>query len=196
MIQQEKRLEREEKILLRLAELNFATRKQLQIIENLGGDRNARRILHQMEKGKSIKSVRQEQKIYYLSNRGKDRIGVSPGELKRDKIKHTLMLNDLYILLDQPDDWKTEYPINKEDEVFLIPDAMFKRKGQFHFVEIDNTQTMKTNVEKIKKYKELSKNIYRQFKHHPTLIWYSLSPTRKEKLRVACEKAGITFKIY
>src|SRR5690606_34744505 len=118
------------------------------------------------------------------------------GELKRDKIKHTLMQNDLFILLGQPDDWKKEFPVNRNGETYLIPDAVFRKHGIYHFVEIDNTQTMKTNLEKIKKYNELFRDMERQFKHKPVLIWYSLSPIRKEKLRASCEKAGLKFNIY
>lgn len=195
MIQQEKREQREERILLRLDKLNFATRKQLQIIENLGGDRNAHRILHRMEKSKLLSTVRYEKKIYYLSNRGKERVGSNQSKLKRDKIKHTLMRNDMYIKLGMPADWKKEQPINFNDTT-LIPDATFKRADKFYFVEIDNVQTMRTNYDKIKKYKELSKLIKQQYNHVPTLMWYSLSETRKEKLRAACVKRGLKFKIY
>ncbi|WP_163538343.1 replication-relaxation family protein [Gracilibacillus sp. YIM 98692] len=195
MIQQEKRIKREEKILLRLNELNFATREQLQIIEKLGGDRNAQRILHRMEKDKLISTVRYEKKIYYLSNRGKERVGSNQSKLKRDKIKHTLMRNDLYIKLGMPKDWEKERPINFNDDT-LISDARFKRAGRYYFVEIDNVQTMKTNYEKIKKYKELSRIIKKEYHYTPTLIWYSLSETRKKKLHDACVKHGLKFQIY
>lgn len=195
MIQQKNRQKREERILLCLNELNFATRKQLQIIEDLGGDRNANRILHRMEKDKSLSSIRNEQKIYYLSNRGKERIGSNQSKLKRNKIKHTLMRNDLYIKLGMPNDWKNE-STSKFNNDELISDARFSRNGQFHFVEIDNVQTMKTNYDKIKKYKELFNLIYKQYFHHPTLIWYTLSEVRKEKLQKACEKSGIKYQIY
>lgn len=149
-----------------------------------------------MEKKKLINSVRHEKKIYYLSNRGSDRIGKGGVNLKKSWIQHTLMRNDLYIHLGMPKDWRKEVPIYKNDEPYLIPDAMFEHKGKFHFVEIDNTQSMKTNIEKIKKYKELSKDIYNQFNHQPTLIWYSLSEVRKEKLKNACEKEGVKYRIY
>ncbi|WP_018934327.1 replication-relaxation family protein [Gracilibacillus lacisalsi] len=195
MIQQIEKQKREERILLRLDDLNFATREQLQVIESLGGDRNARRILHQMEKDKLLLSVRYEKKIYYLSNRGKERVGSNQSKLKRDKIQHTLMRNDMYIKLGMPNDWKKEVPINFGTET-LIPDAMFKLNGIYHFVEIDNVQTMKTNYEKIKKYKELSNMIAKQYKHVPTLIWYSLSETRKRKLEDACVKSNLKYQIY
>ncbi|WP_163583482.1 replication-relaxation family protein [Gracilibacillus saliphilus] len=195
MKHQEKRKLREEKILLRLDDLNFATREQLQVLEQLGGDRNAHRILHRMEKEKLLAAVRYEKKIYYLSNRGKERVGSNQRKLKRDKIKHTLMRNDLYIKLGMPNDWRKEVPV-KYGENTLIPDAMFKKNGIYCFVEIDNVQTMKTNYEKIKKYKELSRIIAKQYKHVPKVIWYTSSGTRREKLKEACVQNGLKFEIY
>ncbi|WP_373892764.1 replication-relaxation family protein [Virgibacillus sp. CBA3643] len=195
MIQQQKRQQREEKILLHLDSLTYATRKQLQIISNLGGDRNAHRILHEMEKDKTISSIRTEQKVYFLSNRGKQQIGSNQVELKKSWITHTLMRNDLYIKLGMPKKWYKEKPVSWGDNK-LIPDATFMRNSEYHFVEIDNQQQMTTNIDKIKKYKDLSKAIFHQHKHTPTLIWYSLSPIRKEKLQAACEENGVKFKIY
>src|SRR5690625_6246809 len=154
-MQQKKRQKREERILSHLDRLNFATRKQLQVIENLGGDRNAQRVLKRMEKDRTLLSVRHEQKIYYLSNRGKERIGSNQSRLKRNKIKHTLMRNDLYIKLGLPSTWKNEVPININGETLLIADAMYTKGKNYYFVEIDNVQTMRTNYEKIKKYKQL-----------------------------------------
>lgn len=179
-----------------MEKLTYSTREQLQAIENLGGDRNARRILLEMERKKLIKSVRYERKIYYLSNKGSERIGKGGVNLKRSWITHTLMRNDLFIKLGQPKDWKKEVPIYKGDDIYLIPDATFKKNGIYHFVEIDNTQTMKTNYEKIKKYAALFPNLKNRYKHSPILIWYSLSDLRKEKLQEACKKAKIKFEIY
>lgn len=195
MLQQVKRQQREEKILSSLDELTYATREQLQIINNLGGDRNAQRILQRMEKEKLINAVRYEKKIYYLSNKGKQQIGSNQGELKKSQIIHVLMRNDLYIRLGMPKEWYKERPVKWGDNK-LIPDATFKQKGEFHFVEIDNKQTMKTNEEKIKKYKELSHVIFQQYNHRPTIIWYSLSEIRKKKLKQLCEKYSIKYRIY
>lgn len=193
MIQQKRREKREEKILLRLAEMNFATRKQLQVVERLGGDRNAQRILQRMEKDRTISSMRREQKIYYLSNRGKEAIGSNQSKLKRNKIKHTLMRNDLYIRLNMPETWKKEVPVRVADETLLISDAMFTVGDSHFFIEIDNVQTMRTNYDKIKKYKELSNMMQGK---RLTLIWYTLSKVRQDKLTSACEKASIKYKIY
>src|SRR5690625_1040176 len=131
------KIQRQEKILLNLSNLNFATREQLQVTNDLKGDRNAHRILFEMEKDKLINSVRYEKKIYYLSNRGGERIGKSNPRIKRNQIQHTLMRNDLYIKLGMPKSWKKEAPIVINDEIVLISDARFKRGNQYHFVEID-----------------------------------------------------------
>ena len=195
MVQQMKRQQREEEILLSLDNLTYATQKQLQVINNLGGDRNAHRILHKMEKDKMISSIRTEYKIYFLSNRGKGLIGSTQGELKKSWITHTLMRNELYIMLGMPADWKKEKPV-KWNGNKLIPDATFKKAGEYHFVEIDNQQTMTTNIEKIKKYKELSYISFQELNHRPTVIWYTLSDVRKNKLKTLCENYGLKFQVY
>lgn len=193
--QQLKVQQRQEKILSSLDDLTYATRKQLQVVNNLGGDRNAQRILQRMEKDGLIKSARYEMKIYYLSNKGKQQIGSNKGDLKKSQIIHALMRNDLYIQLGMPEDWVKERPV-KWGENILIPDATFKKSGEFYFVEIDNKQTMVTNLEKIKKYKELSPVIFKQFNHRPTLIWYTLSKIREQKFKKICEKEDVKSIVY
>lgn len=117
------------------------------------------------------------------------------GDLKKSWIIHTLMRNDLYITLGMPADWRKEVPVTWGDNR-LIPDATFKRSGEYHFVEIDNQQTMATNIEKIKKYKELSRVIFAQYNHTPTLIWYTISEVRHRKLTETCESIGVKHTIY
>src|SRR5699024_7321200 len=196
MNQQQKKIQRQERILSRLDKVGYVTRKQMQVIESLGGDRNAHRILHEMEKDKLISSVRREQKIYFLTGSGKNLIG-STKELKQSHIDHTLMKNDMYIKLGMPGNWQAEVPIKFNDqEKYLIPDAMFNVENKLSFIEIDNLQAMQTNDEKIMKYGKLFKAMFRQYKEHHTLIWYTLSEERKKKLEEACNKHGIKFRIY
>lgn len=196
MLQQAKRQQRDEQIMLSLDNLTYATRVQLQVVNNLGGDRNAQRILQRMEKDGLIKAARYEKKIYYLSNKGKQQIGSNQSDLKKSQIMHALMRNDLYIKFGMPADWINENPVKLNGEVFLIPDATYKNGGEYHFIEIDNKQTMATNIDKIKKYKELSHVIFKQFNHTPTLVWYTLSNIRKKKLHDLCGKNGLKFVVY
>ncbi|WP_339179176.1 replication-relaxation family protein [Oceanobacillus sp. FSL W7-1293] len=195
MLAQQKRQQRDELILLSLDNLTYATREQLQVINNLGGDRNAQRILSRMEKDKLLLAARMEKKIYYLSNKGKQIIGSNQGKLNKKEITHVLMRNDLYIKLGMPSDWKKEWPV-KWGENKLIPDATFRKAGEYHFIEIDNQQTMATNIEKIKKYKELSYVIFQQYNHRPTVIWYAASELRKKKLEKLCVEYGLKFQIH
>ncbi|MFP7480174.1 replication-relaxation family protein [Terribacillus saccharophilus] len=194
MLQAEKRRLREEKILSTLDSLGYATRKQLQLIEQLGGDRNAHRILKEMERDKLIGSQRSEQKIYYVAARGRDAIGSTKDELRTGKMKHTLMRNEMYIQLGMPDDWRTEVPVTWRENK-LISDAMYHVKGEVHFLEVDNTQPMRTNYEKIKKYSVLSRIIFETRKHTPTLIWCTTSHSRKTKLEEACKKSAVKYRI-
>lgn len=196
IVQTARKVSRYEQILLRLSDLTYSTSDQLRIINNLGSNRNARKTLYEMEQGGYIKSVFYKKKIYYASNKGSDFIGKGNTRLNRNEINHVLMRNNLYIKLNMPKSWKKEAPIIINGEVVLVSDARFKSQGQHHFVEVDNKQSMRTNYEKIKKYKEVFKMIYRQHKYHPTLIWYTLSQTRKDKLGQSCKNAGIKYKIY
>ncbi len=185
MLMTSQKLNRYEQIQSSLADLTYATRGQLQYINNLGGDRNARRVLLDMEQMGYIKSVRHEQKIYFVNTR-----------LKKKEIQHILMRNDLYIKYGMPEDWKKEVPIRRNGEILLIPDAIFTLDGEYHFVEVDNMQVMSKNYEKIKKYKEVSRMIFREFKHHPTVIWYTLSDSRKEKIKTFSNRIGVKCRLY
>ncbi len=190
------KINRQERILSRLIDLTYATSDQLKTSENLGSNRNARKILFEMEKDKLIKSVRRDKKIYFVTNKGSDAIGRGNSRLNRSEIDHCLMRNDLYIKLGMPDDWKKESQIMLNGEVLLISDASFKKGNRYYFVEVDNKQSMRTNYDKIKKYSKLFKLVFRQHKYHPTLIWYTLSDVRKNKLKKACTKEGIKHIIY
>jgi len=193
MLRTKQKINRQEKILLSLAELTYATSEQLQLINNLGGNRNARRILFEMEQDNLIKSTMHERKIYYISNKGSDFIGKGNTRLNKTEIQHALMRNDLYIELGMPPTWKKEAKLLVNDKVVLISDARFKRDNRYYFVEIDNKQAMRTNQEKIKKYSEVFKLIK---KHRPQLIWYTLSSTRKERLIKECQRHAISYKFY
>lgn len=174
-------VKRTEKILSRLDDFTYATAKQLQITEDLKSNRNARRILHEMEKDRLITHVRYDYKVYYLSNKGMSRIDAKK-KLKRSWVTHSLMRNDLYIKLGMPATWEKEKPITWNGNK-LIPDAYFIQNNEYHFVEIDNLQSMQNNYDKIDKYRDLFKAIFRKYKHHPTLIWFSNSEIRTQKIK-------------
>src|SRR5690625_7669586 len=119
-----------------------------------------------MEKDNLIKSTMHERKIYYISNKGSDFIGKGNTRLNKTEIQHALMRNDLYIHLDMPKTWKKEASLIVNDKVVLISDARFKRNERYYFVEIDNKQSMRTNYNKIKKYREVFKIMYHDYSYN------------------------------
>lgn len=183
MLMMSQKLNRYEQIQSSLADLTYATREQLQYINNLGGDRNARRILLDMERMGYIKSVRHERKIYFVNTR-----------LKKKEIQHILMRNEMYIKCGMPFSWKKEAPIFMNGKKVIISDARYNAGDIYYFIEVDNTQNMRTNYDKIQRYAEVFEVIKK--KHYPNLIWYTLSEIRKNKLKKACENAGVNFKLY
>ncbi len=195
MLQSEKKNLRWEQIVLRLEELGFATRKQLQAICNLGSDRNAARILLAMERDKLIHSERKEFKVYYTSNKGKSLIG-STSDVRIGQMNHTLMRNDLYIKLGMPDGWDTEVPIQLSADEEMIVDAMYMKNNEYHLVEIDYRNSMKNNREKLEKYKIVKRHLWKTCRHHPTVIWYTVSENRKQRLEEWMREYGIKGRVY
>lgn len=196
MLQKEKRFQRERKILLTMSKMQYATLKQLQAIENLGGYRNANRILSEMERDKLIGSMRRECKIYYLANAGKERIGLTGANLTGRMVEHSLMRNDLYIALEMPSNWKIEGTVKLRGEPFIRCDAMFIRNGIKHYVEIDHKQTMRNNYEKIDRYSELSPIALKYENHAPFVIFYTTTDERAGNLEEYMKRKGVKGEVY
>ena len=195
MMQTEKKYQRWENICLKLADMGYATRRQLQLICNLGGDRNAGRILLSMERDKLIQSERREQKVYYLTHRGKEMVG-STSDIRTGHMEHTLMRNDLYIRLGMPESWQTEVPIQYSEQERIICDALYMKGNEYHFVEVDHKNTMKNNYDKIKKYAIIKRYVFKQMHHTPTVIFYTVSENRKEKLEACMQEHGVKGRVY
>lgn len=183
-------MKRWEKILLSLDKLNFATRKQLMRIHDLKGKDNAYRVLRDMEESGLIKSHRHECKIYYLSNKGRERIGSTKDTPAKNLIEHILMRNDLYIYFRCPKTWQNELPLSMRhgmEKVKIVPDAIFHEGNQYYMVEIDRTQTMRKNKKKIDQYEKLKTGFMQQFSKEPILIFYTLTENRKKMIQDYCK---------
>lgn len=171
-------------------DFGYATREQLQAAEKLAGDRNAMRILSEMESDKLIASYREERKVYYVTNRGYNRIGSSKVATKGRASLHTLMRNDLFIRMGMPNRWRKEVPL-KYSEGEIVCDAMYQQSGEYVFVEVDVTQTMRNNYEKIDRYKQLVREMKPQYNHTPTIIFYTVSEVRRKKLSDYMKEVGL-----
>jgi len=172
--------------------LHLATIKHLRGIHDLKSYRNACRILNKLEPYTSTTYFNKE-KVFYLNKCGRDLIG-SEKEVKRNQnIEHTLLRNDAYIYLNCPLDWQSEAVIEYEVEQpnnhgiiirgmsvatksKLVTDAMYKRNGYTHLVEIDNTRDMKDNLKKVKSYADCFKYL-----DTPRLEIFTTTLDRKRK---------------
>lgn len=197
--QTEKKKQRHEAILLTLDELGFATKEHLRMIHNLGGHKNAYRILKEITEEGYIQFKRLQENIYYLTKEGRELIGSSKEIKWNQNVDHVLMRNDLYVLLGCPDNWKNEPQVKLQfkkgltyKEISFRPDARFYQDGIHHFVEIDNTQSMAENKKKLKQYIEFRDYFIDEFRSEPKIIFFTKSELRKKRLLEWREELNIT----
>lgn len=127
------------------------------------------------------------QSIYYLSKEGRDYVGCSKIRKKGGHVYHTTMRNEMWLFYGCPPDWKNEIKVS-DGKTHVIVDAMFMKAMQHHFLEVDNTQTMKENKTKIARYNALLSNglIAEKLGHFPTIIWLTTTELRRKQLQDAC----------
>jgi hypothetical protein len=109
------------------------------------------------------------------------------------------MRNDIWLHYYSPASWRIEEGMKFMDglrEVWLVPDATFSLKGQYHFVEVDRTQKMMENRKKIELYSKLNPLIKKQFGYEPVLVFYTISELRKNKLKEYCKELNVSCIIY
>jgi hypothetical protein len=188
-------LEREEQILLSLKRLDYLSRSQLQKLHQLGGERNARRVMASLSE--YLHSFRGDngESIYYLNKAGRERVGAEKVRAKLADANHYLMRSDAYLFF-KASDWKNEMKFTIPGTVQVIPDAYFLLNMRRYFLEIDNLQSLSKNKEKLEKYRKLkaSNLLQERLRYFPTLIWVTLTETRKKHLENWSE--GLESKIY
>lgn len=180
--------------------LQFATREHLRQLHDLAGVRNANRILSELETAKLIQSFRKEAKIYSLAKAGRDLIG-STQEVARkvSYIEHALLRNDAYLRLGMPDDWRTEERMRFKvhgETVSITPDATFSHGNIMTFIEIDRTQSMRENRKKLERYAHLLPLIEQQFSKPPIVVFFTVSDSRKRRIKQACDEYRVRAKVY
>ncbi len=180
MVEKEKR---QTNILLSLSKLDYLTRSQLQILHNLGGERNAQKVLKRMSN--YISCFRDGENIYYLNSKGRAEVG---GVVRKRLLqsRHYIMRNYLYIAFGQPDSWMSEQRLRIPKKVTVVADAIFyDEENRIHIVEADHTQKMIKNEKKIEKYKQLIElNV---FDSKPKFVWITTTEYRREKLKKLCD---------
>jgi len=198
----EKKKSRQEKILLSLDKLVFASREHLQLLHGLGTDRNALKVLNRMKDFLHIK-MHNGKYVYYLNNTGRDLIGSDKDVKWSLAVDHHLLRNDMYLYFNRPQDWRIEEKITFKyqsgltyKETSIIPDATFTHHKVFHFLEVDRTQSMAENKKKIKQYELLSPAIEKQYKHKPVLVFYTTIESRREILSNYCAAVGMLCMVF
>jgi hypothetical protein len=179
----EQKIQREEAILLSLSKLDYLSRKQIQKLHNLGGDRNTRRILASIQDCVSSFRGDNGESIFHLNRHGRERIGCTVVRQSKSQSKHYLMRNDAYIHYPN-EDWKNEMKFTVDKEVSLIADAYFRHNLRRHFLEVDHLQHMSKNREKIERYKKLYQTgvFQAKMKYFPRLVWVTLTESRRKQL--------------
>lgn len=137
--------------------------------------------------------VRYDEKIYYLNKNGRERVGsnIIRKKINKTDISHYIMRNDFYIHR-QPNQWRTEQSVSVGN-VKVIPDVIFTQtvleKERYFFLEIDNTQKMINNRNKIDRYRKIKagEGFQNQFGYFPTLVWVTRSEGRKKELQRLCK---------
>ncbi len=183
---------RDEQILLLLKKFDFLTRDQLNSYFKLGTVRNTNYVLRNLSE--YLKTIRDGyQSIYYLSREGRDYVDCEKVRKKGSHVQHIVMRNEIWLHFKCPKDWRNEVKISDE-KTSVVADAVFTRNGFYHFLEVDNLQSMKENRAKIKRYKDLLDSLVKQFGYFPTLVWLTNTEHRRKQIESACN--GLNFKVF
>ncbi|MGW6150771.1 replication-relaxation family protein [Bacillus mycoides] len=199
-IQTHIKLNRQMMILTSIRKLKFATRRHLMAIHDLGGIRNANRILKDLSSFVNSTVYRKEY-VYYLNKKGRALFDDTEKIVPTIRLAHSLMRNEAWLYLFCPDDWQIETPIRykvNDNKKTIIPDVKFRdEEGILNAVEIDRTQMMKVNAEKMSKYKELT--LYYKSKYNgkiPIIHFFTVTKYRGKKLEELAAKYDIFVKVY
>lgn len=144
----------------------------------MGGDRNANRVLKEMEPW--LCTFRGLENIYYLSKAGRERVDCKKHRKISSQITHNIMKNEVYIHFGCPSTWKNETVV-KLGVTRVKVDAMFQKDKTYHFVEVDREQKMITNKRKFEAYRKFNEQA--KFR----LIWITMTDYRKNKLLELCK---------
>lgn len=187
-------------ILTSIRKLKFATRRHLMAIHDLGGIRNANRIL----KGLSSfvnSTVYKKEHVYYLNKKGRELFDDNEKVIPNSRLAHSLMRNEAWLYLFCPDDWQIEAPIRykvNDRKKTIISDVKFRDDdGILNAVEIDRKQTMNINAEKMNRYGEFT--VYYKNKYNgkvPVIHFFTLTMHRQKTLEQFAVQQGVYAKVY
>lgn len=167
---------RMESILLSLSKLDYLTQTQIQSIHDLKSPRNANRILNSMSDYLSSFRLGLE-KVYYLNKNGREFVNQPTVRKKTPNVEHFLTRNQLWIYMQRPKNWKNEAKVIVGDSS-IVCDAQTYQGNIPVFIEVDISQSMQVNKQKIQKYrklKELSKEPF-------YVVWVTKIDSRRKRI--------------
>jgi hypothetical protein len=178
-----------------LKKLDFLNRDQIGVIHRLGKKHNINRILRELSPYLATFRENESPNVYFLNKEGREYVNSQKERKKNKFVNHVLMRNDFYIFSGYPHDWRNEIKFS-DDQYTIICDALFKKDGKYHFLEVDSLQKMKANRSKIANYKGLfaNKTIHEHFGYFPKLVWLTTTELRKKQLIELCK--GLPYAVY
>ncbi|PGO79718.1 hypothetical protein CN980_05705 [Bacillus cereus] len=192
-------INRQMAILATIRKLQFATRRHLMSVHEMGGIRNANRIMKDLSSYTS-KITHNKEYVYYLNQSGHKLFGEGKA-VHHSRVAHAILRNEAWLHLFCPDDWQIETEIRyiKDDKKKkIIPDVKFRDDDKIlHAVEIDRTQKMVVNEDKLKCYEEFTK-IYKQ-KYNgkvPVIHFFTITKYREKRLEQLAAKYDVFVKVY
>ncbi|MGG1326830.1 replication-relaxation family protein [Bacillus tropicus] len=199
-IQTHIKINRQMMILTSIRKLKFATRRHLMAIHDLGGIRNANRILKDLSLFVNS-TVYKKEHVYYLNKNGRELFDDNEKVIPNSRLAHSLMRNEAWLYLFCPDDWQIEAPIRykvNDRKKTIISDVKFRDDdGILNAVEIDRKQTMNINAEKMNRYGEFT--VYYKNKYNgkvPIIHFFTLTSYRQKTLEQFAVQQGVYAKVH
>lgn len=199
-IQTHIKLNRQMTILTSIRKLKFATRRHLMAIHDMGGIRNANRILKDLSSFVNS-TVYKKEYVYYLNKKGRALFDDTEKIVPTIRLAHSLMRNEAWLHLFCPDDWRIEEPIRykiNNQKKTIIPDVKFRDDdGILNAVEIDRTQMMNVNSEKLNRYGDFTMYYKQRYNGKvPVIHFFTITKYREKKLEQLAAKYDVFVKIY
>ncbi|WP_422789119.1 replication-relaxation family protein [Salibacterium aidingense] len=169
-----------------MKKLNYLNRSQLQALHRLGSDRNASRVLQNMSG--YVSSFRDGENVYYLNKEGRERVNCRKILKKTLQARHYIMRNYLYIAYGQPETWRNEMRLEVKGVTSVVCDALFRLDNRYYIVEVDHTQKMAKNRQKVARYRRLIEA--GAFDTPPGFVWMTTTEYRRKQLEKLNEGLG------
>jgi len=117
------------------------------------------------------------EKVYYLNKNGRELVNCDVIRKKTPNIEHFLVRNQLWMHLRRPKEWQNEVKV-KAGDISIVCDAKTVQGEIPVFVEVDISQPMQVNKQKIEKYKKLQSMSKQPF----YVVWVTKMNSRRKRL--------------